>query len=125
MLSGYARGNPGPATAPNTGKADGATGHKTAMKKADAGHGLLKKYEELGQVIDQRRKTFEPKQKQQADALMDRIDNLYTAEHKGSTVLRCTDGMSIAMLRTQIEALLGRDTVERVLGNEETAGNAN
>jgi hypothetical protein len=106
----------------DSGRGNGAEGHKAAMKKADAGHGLLKKYEQLGQILDGRSKAMEGRRRENALAVKARIDNLYTAEHAGNTVLRCSDGKSISTLRNKIAIALGKDgrgIVAGILDKEE------
>jgi hypothetical protein len=134
--SRYARGNPSPGLVPtmvaelakiatarvavtNTRVGDGAEGHKSAMKKADAGHGLLKKFEELGHILDDRIEDSHGAGQRMLKKARDRIDALYTKEENGSTVLASSDGKAVSSLRAQIAEALGEGghaIVERVLG---------
>jgi hypothetical protein len=101
----------------NTGDANGAEGHAKAMEAADAGHGVLKKYEELGRYLRKVKPTLPEAKQDRAVQLAGKIDTLYTAKVGEDTVLRTTDG-DVSDLRWEAEQLLGKDQTTKILGEE-------
>lgn len=109
----------------HTGSGDGAAGHKDAMKNADAGHSLLKKYEDLTRAVEDARRSLPDEKKVQATTLADKLKGLYTTDDNGKTTLRSPDGTSIDKLRIDAAALLGVDRVNEIVGVKDGDADAN